>query len=528
MSIAAAVPAPSASSQRLTVFAVLAIFLASLAPVLSVPVFPMVDFYDHLSRYFVLSRLPGDSFLSQNYQAAWAVLPNIGLDVLGVGLMRLFSPLASAHFIVVAIFTTQYFGVLFFNCQLTGRISLLTAILAAPLLYSFIFTWGFANFLLGLGLVFWAAGAWIALRRRPLIACAVGVAFGVLIFLTHGVAFALYGLLVGALEVGLLWSEGRFRIRNLLRSAALLGAQAVLPVILFVLSPTSKVAGGASNAGETVKRLAGNGLLMQHLHDLALYRLATIYRVAESPSAWVDALSFVAVASLLLFMGWRRQAWIAKPARLAIALGVALVALTPPTLFGVAYVADRMPLFLAFTAAGAIQTRERKFERPEILGVSILLGLMVLRLIFIEVNWQRYRTDFADFRRASEAMPTRSLVVYVSAAREQRMEARARCEMYGPLLIALRGEAAPLFAVESQQPIRLRGSLSAAEAEQPKPTGTQSLAFQSDRLASALAAKRFDYVLVCDAERLPRPVPATSVVAHVGRFTVLKTAAASR
>ena len=293
-------------------FAVVAIFLASLTPVLSVPVFPMVDFYDHLSRYFVLSRLPGDSFLSQNYQSAWAILPNIGLDVVGVELMRLFSPLGSAHLIVVSIFATQYFGILFFNRQLTGRISLLTATLAAPLLYSFIFTWGFANFLLGLGLVFWAAGAWLALRRRPWLASAVGVAFGVLIFLTHGVAFALYGLLVGALEAGLLWCEGRFRVRDLLRSAALLAAQAVLPVILFAISPTSKVAGGASNAGASVKRLAGNGQLMQHLHDLALYRLATIYRVAESPSAWVDALSFVAVAGLMLFMAWRRWVWIAS------------------------------------------------------------------------------------------------------------------------------------------------------------------------------------------------------------------------
>jgi len=507
--------------------AVVAIFLASLTPVLSVPVFPMVDFYDHLSRYFVLSRLPGDSFLSQNYQSAWAILPNIGLDVLGVELMRLFSPLGSAHLIVVSIFATQYFGVLFFNRQLTGRVSLLTAILAAPLLYSFIFTWGFANFLLGLGLVFWAAGAWLALRRRPWLASAVGMVFGVLIFLTHGVAFALYGLLVGALEAGLLWCEGRFRVRDLLRSAALLAAQAVLPVILFAISPTSKVAGGASNAGASVKRLAGNGQLMQHLHDLALYRLATIYRVAESPSAWVDALSFVAVAGLMLFMAWRRWVWIAKPARLAIVLGLALVALTPPTLFGVAYVADRMPLFLAFTAAGALQTSGRKFERPEILCVSLLLGLVALRLIFIDVNWQRYRTDFAAFSKASEAMPPHRVVVYVSAAREQRMEARGRCEMYGPLLIALRGEAAPLFAVESQQPIRLRGALNAAQAEQPKPTGTQSLAFQSDRLEFALAAKRFDYVLVCDAERLPRPVPTTSVVTHVGRFTVLKTATAS-
>ena len=34
-----------------------------------------------------------------------------------------------------------------------------------PLLYSYIFIWGFANFLLGLGLTFWAAGWW----RRLLI-----------------------------------------------------------------------------------------------------------------------------------------------------------------------------------------------------------------------------------------------------------------------------------------------------------------------------------------------------------------------
>ncbi|MGZ6040162.1 MAG: hypothetical protein ACXWKR_15945 [Phenylobacterium sp.] len=498
--------------------------LAALFLVAIVPVLPMIDFYDHLSRYFVLSHLDANGFLRQNYQSAWGILPNIGLDVLGTGLMKVAAPLAVAHIIVLVIFAIQYFGVLFFNRQLSGKPSLLVGVLTVPLLYSFIFTWGFANFLLGLGLVFWAAGVWIALRRKPLLAALAGSLFAVVIFLTHGVAFALYGLLVGALELGFLWKEKRLQLGPMARSAALLGVQAVAPVLLFTMSATSKAPEGFTNADESVRRLAHAGRLADRLRDLAVYRLETIWRVAETPVAWLDAASFLIALGVLAALIVRGRVRLDGRVWAAIALGVVLVALVPPTLFGVGYIADRMPLFLAFTTVGALVADWRNTRFDRICQAALVL-LVIARLAVIGVGWQRYRDDFDAYLTATRAMPPGHVVMFVNAAREDRLDPRPRCEMFGPLMIPLRGQAAPLFAYGSQQPIKLAGALKSAQEGQPTMTGPRPIRFQDDRIAVAARLRRFDYVLVCDAERLSRPLPAgAEVVSHAGRFTVVKIA----
>ncbi len=501
-----------------------ALFLIATLPVLSVPVLPMIDFYDHLSRYFVLSHIDANGFLQQNYQSAWGILPNIGLDILGTGLMKVAGPLSVAHVIVLVIFAVQYFGILFFNRQLTGRPSLLVGVLAVPLLYSFIFTWGFANFLLGLGLVFWAAGFWIALRRRLVLAAAVGSLCAVVIFLTHGVAFALYGLLVGALEFGFLWKEKRLQIGPMARSVAALGVQAIAPVLLFKLSATSKAAEGFTNADESVRKLAHTGMLADRLRDLAVYRFETIWRVAETPLAWLDAASFVAALGILGALIARRRVRLDGRVWAAIALGLVLVAIVPPTLFGVGYIADRMPLFLAFTVVGALVADGRK-DRFDRLCQAALVALVIARLAVIGVGWRQYSDDFDAYLTTTKALQPGRVVVYVSAARVNRLDARPRCEMFGPLMIPLRGEAAPLFAYGSQQPIRLSGALKSAVDAQPTMTGPRPISFQDDLIAAAVRLQRFDYVLICDAERLTRPLPmGAQVVSHSGRFTLVKIA----
>jgi len=116
-------------------------------------------------------------------------------------------------------------------------------------------------------------------------------------------------------------------------------------------------------------------------------------------------------------------------------------------------------------------------------------------------------------------------VTFVHAENIRRLDPWPRCEMYGPLLVLAHDQAAPLFAFGSQQPIRLSGGLKAAAAGLPSTNvETRTGAFLSDRLDVVVHQHLFDYVVICDAEHLLRPLPAAGeVVAHVGRFTVLRT-----
>ena len=65
---------------------VLAIVL--LAPLLVIDVPPLADYPNHLARFFILAH-PDDPVLSKIYAPHWTILPNLGMDVIGAGLLRI-------------------------------------------------------------------------------------------------------------------------------------------------------------------------------------------------------------------------------------------------------------------------------------------------------------------------------------------------------------------------------------------------------------------------------------------------------
>lgn len=499
----------------------LVIFVVALLPLLTTPVFPFIDLYNHLARYFVLANIANSALLQQDYIANWALLPNIGLDVIGTAMMRVVPPAWSAPLVVILLMAVQYGGVLAFNRALTGRTSLLVALLLVPLLYSFILNWGFANFLLGLGFVFAAAAWWIARRDRLAVALPVACLLAVVIFFTHGLSFALYGILVASLTVGQVWAGGRRRPVDYLRALVPVAAQAVVPVVLFLLARTSGAPGGITNAGSSIARLAANGGLGARLWDLCQYRLLTIVRVAEGPWLWLDVVSFVAVVGIVAALLRARRVALARAAWPAIAAAVVLVIVVPPTLFGVGYVADRMPLFLALLLVGALVVPAGGAgTRPAVVAVATIVAI---RLVAIAIGWQDYAADYAGFRRIAALIPPGSLVHDVVVGGTPRDSSAPRCLMYRPLLIRDYGQLGPLFADEFQQPLQLTGKLRAALSQLPPgfASGHNPVGFDDDIVARAGPAG-FDFLLVCGAEHLTRPLPAGVVVAaRTPRLTLL-------
>ena len=497
------------------------IFGLALLPLLTTPVLPFIDFYNHLARYYVLSHLGQSALLAQNYAANWQLLPNIGLDVVVTLLLTVLPPAAAAHVTVIGIFAVQYGGVLYFNRALTGRLSLLVALLMVPLLYSFILNWGFANFLLGLGLTFWAAGWWLAQRHRLLVALPVACVFAVAIFLVHGLTFALYGLLVAALELGLWLQLPRRRFGALVRALLPLAAQAVAPVLMFVAAATSASADGITNADDSIARLNRAGRLADRLWELFSYRLVTILRVEEGPAHWLDAATLLLQLAIVGALVWRGRVVVARTAWPAIAVALLLVAVMPPAMFGVGFVADRMPLFAGMLLVGSLAARLTgdAFDRGALLA---LVAVVAVRLVTIGIGWQAYARQFDEFRSVAAQIPPGKLVKQVIVGGERLDYAQLRCQMYGPLLISLYGEAGPLFASEKQQPLRMTGKLRAAVDKLPK--GYDPLHPAPDYYNRAVAASGpagFDYLLICGAEKLTRALPADyRVIARTPHFTL--------
>lgn len=509
----AAGSAPTSTSPLLLLF----IFIAALLPLFATPVLPFIDFYNHMARYHVLATIDADPALAANYRAAWAILPNIGFDVIATALLAVVPQAALAHVVAVLIFAVQYGGILALNRQIGGRTHWLTAVLIVPLLYSFILNWGFANFLLGLGMLFWGVAWWLRMRRRPAIAVPVAIGLATLIFLIHGLAFALYGLTLGALELGLWWRERPRRVLPLLTAMAALAVQAVVPVILFRLAATSSSPEGLTNADETARRLARAGQLFERLQALASYRLTTILRVAEGPSLWFDILTLAATAAILVLLLRRRSLGLPGWTWPALALGLGLVLLTPPALFGVGYIADRMPLFLAMLLVACLTVSQ---PPPRALMLA-LAGLVGVRVLAIALAWSAYRGDDRDFETVARALPPGALVESLFTHID-RLDPMRRCQMFGPRLIAEHQAMGRLFANLTQQPLRLQGPLAAAVAASGRPSAAERR--QPDyfpKVVAAAARGGFDWLLLCDGVNIPLPA-GSRIIAQAGRFTLVR------
>ncbi|MDR3450059.1 MAG: hypothetical protein P4M15_10010 [Alphaproteobacteria bacterium] len=499
-----------------------ALFAAALIPMLVTPVMPLIDFYNHLTRYFVLAHIGTDPTLQTYYRAHWTLLPDIGVDLLATPLLRFIPPLLAGKIIAMAICAILYSGVLYLNRVLTGQRSLLVAVLLLPLLYSYIFNFGFANFLLGLGLAFWAAGWWIAHRDRPRFAVPASCLFAVAIFFTHGLAFGLYGILVAALEVGLFFSASTRRPVDLLRSLSLVAAQAIVPLAFFawwiVLRPHHvPLADAAVLAPQALDDGRPVGVAAR-----ILKRLIPILRVEEGPAYWFDIATFAIQALGIGFLMLRGRIAVVRAGWPLMIAALLTVGIGAPKLFGVSYITDRMPLFAVLCFLSALSVRPARWTFASRAVVLVLAATVAVRLVVVAVSFHEFGQGYQEFRTLARMIPKGSITVGVTVGNYFHETEVPRCEMYDPLLISQYGQVGPLFAYPDQQPLQLRGKLKQA-------VDALTAAFPLEKIndynlyAQTAASVGFDYLMVCNADLMARPFPANvRVIAETPHFALLR------
>ncbi|WP_413874469.1 hypothetical protein [Albidovulum sp.] len=465
-----------------------------LVPVLAAPVLPLIDFYAHAFRYAILAGAGSDPWLAENYRVAWSLLPNLGLDAIGAALFRVLPPLAAARVVALIAIAAPFAGVLVLARCLHRRVGTLPVALAGILAHSFILGWGFANFLLGLGLALAALGLWIAGRDAPGRQLAVAIPAGIVVFLTHGFVFALWGALLAAVEVALALEPGRRGLRTLPRRALRLLAVAAVPTALFLASATS---GGEGGVTGTVGNLAAHlrdGSLGARLLDEAWTRADAGLRVAESGWPLGDRLFGAALWALLAVGLGTGRLRLDRRLRLAAWAAAALVVLVPPGLFGVGHLAERMPLvLLALLAAGLAPARRAAGARALVQAVSVLLPL---HLLMVTLVWARSGDSYRDFMAAAEGLPAGSLAAPAFGPESQSRDSQKACKPLSFLLGLDRGLAVPTFADPTQQPLEIVGPLAAAMADYDRRAAAAS-GLSGTAQVAALVASGFDAVVLC-------------------------------
>jgi len=505
-------------------YAAWGLFAAAMIPLLATPVLPLIDFYNHLARFFVLSHIGASDFLQANYQAHWTLLPNIGVDVLATPLLYVLPPLVAGHAIVIAILAVLYGGVLYFHRALTGQGSLLAALLLMPLLYSYVLNWGFANFLLGLGLAFWAAGWWLFHRGNPRRAVPVACLLALLVFFCHGIAFVLYGLMLALLETAFFFrprqpGEPPRRARDLVRALALLAVQAILPALYFLLWRAG-VAGGVPVDTLPVQQEP----FLRWLKRDAFNHLEAILRMEEGPSLVFDIATLFLQAGIVLFLMWRGRVRLVRAAWLAVGVAMLLALIPIPPMFGMAFIADRLPMFAALLVIGALSVRREAWVGAERAALAVLIVTVAVRLAATAVSWHAYAGLYREYVSVTSQIGPRKITVPVMVGLGNHETKVPRTEMFGTLLVIQREQAVPLFADPNQQPLLMKGPLKkAADELETRPGGIGGIFLDPYRYVTAAAASGFDYMLVSNAQLLTRPLPPElPVVARTPHFILLR------
>jgi len=357
-----------------------ALLVVLLVPLLMVDVPPVLDYPNHLARYFVLAH-PDDPFLSQVYAPHWRILPNLGMDVIGAALLKVSSLHVGGRILLALSLLMPVIGAIVYHRVVFGRFSY-WSLASGVVAYNAVFFLGFMNFLLSLGLALIGAAAWIALRRRNrnVAAVVIGAAFAALTFFSHIFGVALFALLIGSEEMARIVRARRDRapvFRETAVSALLLTLALAPAVALYLASPLSEAGAGV-----------GPWRGLAKLWDL----FAPVMTTSE-------VVTMLSVAALLITLGLAiRGARVAPALPLTLLVLAAGFVIVPAMYKGGSFLDIRLAVMAAVLLfAGMLpQLSPRRAAAVAALVTALIAG----RSAYVAQDWYDHRRDLAELRAA--------------------------------------------------------------------------------------------------------------------------------
>lgn len=375
----------------------LGLLAIAFVPIFMVDVLPLGDMPNHLARAYILNSLDTDANLRAFYVADWRLFSFQSIDFILPPLTKLFGLSAGVRIFTVTIFLLLVGGTAAVHRALFGRVGIWPAFVLL-FLYGLPLAYGQISFLFttGLGLLLFAT--WIATVRYRHPVRLAGFALGTFaLLLCHFFAFASYALTVMTYEAYRTREEPDLR-RKFLRLAEA-GVPFVIPALCFGL------AFGDSIHGETVYGISWNNFNA----DFS-FKVITALGATFTYFSRADLITTVSVALALWFIDRRRLFCFAPGMRLT-AIVLLLTAFAMPNwLFGVSGADLRIPYLLALllVASSDIEWRSRRQIAGFAIGVT---ALMLLRVVTITEQWQKFDADFREFRTAAAQLERASRLV---------------------------------------------------------------------------------------------------------------------
>ncbi|MGZ8281670.1 MAG: hypothetical protein ACXWUN_01815 [Allosphingosinicella sp.] len=338
--------------------------LAALVVLSALPLFwpdvpPLLDLPGHMGRYRVQVDLATSPELQRFYEFEWALIGNLGVDLLVQVLAPLIGLEPAVKLVILLIPALTTAGLLWVAFEVHGRVPP-TTLIALPFAYNFPFLFGFANFALAMALALNAFALWLRLARlgRPWLRSAIFAPLSVVLWVVHAFGWGTLGVLAFSAELVRQYDRGHNFIVAGFRSAV--HCLALTPPLALILLWRSE-AGGRTTDWFNMER-----------------KLDWLHMVLRDRWELFDTISLgIAAAVILWAMVSRRMTYSRNLAASALFLSIVFV-LLPRIVFGSAYADMRLAPYLFAIALVAIRFPEGGGRRlVTMLGMAGLVFFLV-------------------------------------------------------------------------------------------------------------------------------------------------------
>jgi hypothetical protein len=423
----------------IVVFALLT--AASLLPVLLTPIPAMVDYVNHLARMYILSQ-NGTPDANPYYEAAWALYPNLAMDLMVPRMARLVGVENATRLFLLLSQLLIVGGALALERVVKGRVQL-AGFAALMFLYCLPFTWGFVNFEFGLGVMLWGVAAYLMVVERAWpIRFVVNVVFVIGLFAAHFFSLGIYGATLGLYE---LWRAYDRKVSH--RDVALHLVVLAIPVVaLFALM---QLTAGSIGSEGTIWNFA--------------FKPLWLFRIMNGYSLTVSAATALALLASLYFAA-RRGVLKLEPAGIWLAVGFLLLYLAIPSkLLGTAFVDLRVipAAALIIPAFCSLSLPSRRWTAAALVVVT---GITLANLTTVYAVWLSYRVDYADIIESFHKIDRGSLVLAGTSGEGEDPPFNDLTQYpmtYAPTLVVHYANAfvPNLFTEVGKQPVQVRSAV---------------------------------------------------------------------
>ncbi|MEI9804374.1 MAG: hypothetical protein WDN48_07820 [Pseudolabrys sp.] len=419
-------------------FVFVLLLAASLCPALLVSIPAMVDYPNHLARMYLLSEI-GAPDANPFYQTAWALYPNLAMDLIIPAMARFVSVETAARIFLLLSQVLIVTGSLAIERSVKGRMQI-SGFVALMFLYCLPFTFGFLNFEFGLGASLWGIAVMLMLNERPWpLRLAVNTVIVAALFTAHFFALGIYGATLGLIELQRAW-DGKTAYRDTAWRLV------VLAIPALILLAIMKFTGGGIGGDESVWHL--------DFKPLWLFIILNAYNMPVSAATVCLLVGF-------MYFAFKHGVLTVERAGLWLAAGFAfLYVAIPSRLFGTAFVDLRMIAAAAFIVPAFI-TLTAPTVRWRWAAIACAVGVTLPNLAVIYFVWLSYRADYAAMIASFQHLGRGALVLIggSDAGDDPPLHDLASYPIYHSPTLGVHYAKAfvpDLFTMAGKQPIRPR------------------------------------------------------------------------